>query len=154
MSELNRDETMTLARLTTMLGAYGASPQRWPADERSAAETLLASNLQAQTLLAEARALDVALDNAAVPDMRSDLATRIMAAFDEVAAKPSVRKVIDRIASIVWPGVPVWKPSAAFAVSLLAGLVLGVFAPFGGATGQSPNSDIAVAFDVQPSDGL
>jgi hypothetical protein len=63
---MNRDKTMenvTLKmispeRVKTLLASYGAEPRAWPADERSAALTLLNHSEELQTLWREARQLD------------------------------------------------------------------------------------------------
>jgi hypothetical protein len=49
---------MTLAQLERLLEAHGAAPERWPPAERTAAERLLATDAEAQRLLAAARRLD------------------------------------------------------------------------------------------------
>jgi hypothetical protein len=49
---------MTLAQLERLLDTYGAAPEHWPAAERAAAERLLATSTEAQSLLAAARRLD------------------------------------------------------------------------------------------------
>ena len=50
---------MNAERLDQILEMYGADPKRWPAEERAAAEALLASGVGVDAL-AEARALDLA----------------------------------------------------------------------------------------------
>jgi hypothetical protein len=58
---------MTTDRLKTLLEAYGASPARWPAEERAAAEAMIASSEAARAAFAEAAILDSLLDQAAPP---------------------------------------------------------------------------------------
>lgn len=70
---------MDRLRFETLLEAYGANFSRWPADEREAAAAFAAQSAEAADALAEARALDAALEPArAVPDT-SALAARILA---------------------------------------------------------------------------
>ena len=72
-------ESMSVERLTQILAAYGAAPQRWPADERASAQALMtrvmsagrpAERAKIEAALSEARLLDGALEDfaAAVPD--------------------------------------------------------------------------------------
>ena len=54
--------TMTQDRLRQLLDAYGASPERWPDDERGAAIVLLSESNAARGLRDEAARLDALLD--------------------------------------------------------------------------------------------
>ena len=143
---------MTLERLKALLDAYGASPDRWPVDERPGAEALLKDNRDAQALAADTRRFDTVLDSAPAATPSPELRARILSAFDRVASQPSVRRLIDRIANIVWPGAPLWQPSAALAVSLVAGLLLGVVSPLGGTT-RPATTDLTIAMDAAPYSG-
>lgn len=142
----------TLERLKALLDAYGASPDRWPTDERAGAEALLKSNSGAQVLAADTQRFDALLDTAPTVAPSPELYGRVLAAFDRIAAQPSVRRVVDRVAGIVWPGAPLWQPSAALAVSLVAGLLLGVVSPLGSTT-HIARSDMTVAMDAAPDAG-
>lgn len=67
---------MDRARFDYLLEAYGADLQRWPAEERAAAAQFAAQN---ESALAEARALDAALESAREPERDvSLLSTRIL----------------------------------------------------------------------------
>lgn len=68
---------MTLERLNGILDAYGASPARWPAEERAAAEAMIASSDEARTSFAEAARLDAMLDQAAAPPPADRLGWRL-----------------------------------------------------------------------------
>jgi hypothetical protein len=61
-----------LNRLSAILEAYGADPQRWPADEREAALALTRSSVPAARALAEARMLDSALEQQSFPDIAAE----------------------------------------------------------------------------------
>jgi hypothetical protein len=80
---------MTLQRLRQLFDAYGATPDRWPTEERTAAVALLASSAEARAQQAEAARLDTLLD--LVPDVSPtpQLAVRILAATtgEEIPAK-------------------------------------------------------------------
>lgn len=54
--------TMTLDRLRQLLDAYGASPERWPDDERGAATALMSESNAARGLRDDAARLDALLD--------------------------------------------------------------------------------------------
>ena len=74
---------MTLARLQTILDAYGGDPARWPDAECAAALALIAQSPDARARHAEARRLDAALA-AAPPAAPSDtLAEQIVSAMPE-----------------------------------------------------------------------
>jgi hypothetical protein len=61
-----------LSRLSAILEAYGADPERWPADEREAALALTKSSVPAARALAEARTLDSVLLNQNFPDIAAE----------------------------------------------------------------------------------
>lgn len=71
---------ITQERLEQLLDAYGATPERWPSEERAAAERLIATSPAARAARDEAVALDQLLDTlpAEQPDPR--LAARVLAA--------------------------------------------------------------------------
>ena len=91
---------MDLQRFAAIVESYGAQPQRWPATERAAAESLLRESAAARALLDEATAVDRLLD--AVPPLtptpdlraavlagasrrpRSSLTDRLAAAWQEL----------------------------------------------------------------------
>jgi anti-sigma factor RsiW len=52
---------MDLARFETLVAAYGATPNRWPAEERDAAQAFAHADARAAALLAEADAIDALL---------------------------------------------------------------------------------------------
>ena len=63
---------MKLNRLSAILEAYGADPQRWPAEEREAALALTKSSVPAARALAEARTLDSLLLQQSLPDIAEE----------------------------------------------------------------------------------
>jgi anti-sigma factor RsiW len=52
---------MDFARFETLVAAYGATPARWPEDERAAAEAFAQADPRAGALLAEADTIDALL---------------------------------------------------------------------------------------------
>ena len=71
---------MSLARLRALLEAYGANPDRWPAEERSAALALLAQSPEAQGWRDASAHLDALLDQAPTHEGSAALIERIVAA--------------------------------------------------------------------------
>ncbi len=68
-----------LTRLERVLEAYGAEPERWPADERAGLEALLAQSGRARDLRDAAARLDALLDAAGdVPPPGPELADRVL----------------------------------------------------------------------------
>ncbi len=108
---------MTMTRIQTLIDAYGADPVRWPADERMAAQTFIASSPEARALLREAQDFDILLNQAplsAPADINaSALASRILAS----APRSSERAV--------WQWSFGWPNFAALAAAAIAGFVVG-----------------------------
>ena len=52
---------MDLNRFETLVAAYGATPSRWPEEERAAAEAFARTDPRASALLAEADSIDALL---------------------------------------------------------------------------------------------
>jgi hypothetical protein len=139
------DKKMTLERLAEIVEAYGASPQRWPAAERRAAEAL-ALSASAQALLEDARRLDAVLDTAPEGVASDMLVSRIMAARPRpVPAKPGRvvggRNWLGALVQAIWPyGSPAF-PAGALAASVALGIGFGLSSPVAvGALGLSSSS--------------
>lgn len=120
---------ITLERFAGIVDAYGASPERWPADERAAAEAMVAGSAEARALLAEAAALDSVLSAAPVDAPSAALTERLIAARPRgpaAMASPRVSQGILRgLIDAVWPyGSPV-VPAGALAASIMLGVALG-----------------------------
>lgn len=71
---------MTDARVLELIAAYGADPDRWPADERDDALARAAASPAAQQALHDARMLDQALATWSNPQPRLDAVARVLAA--------------------------------------------------------------------------
>jgi hypothetical protein len=74
--------SMTLTEFERLLDVYGGDRTRWPMEARAAAAHLVARDVDAQRLLAEAEALDRVLERAPLPALAKEaaLADRIAAA--------------------------------------------------------------------------
>ena len=105
----NDGPPMTEARLRDIIASYGASPQRWPADERVQALALLARSDAAQTHYDTAVRLDADLALLQPPDPSDALARRIAGLMPEAAVgseiathrRLSIRRVAGIAASLI-----------------------------------------------------
>src|SRR5258705_3094535 len=84
------NNSMTNADFERLLDVYGSDRTRWPVEARASAGQLVARDRAARRLLAEAEALDRALERAPLPSLAEEaaLADRIL-----VAARRSPRMV-------------------------------------------------------------
>ena len=82
---MNDRSRMTLARLGELLDAYGASPERWPPEEREAACALLAQSAEAQRRREASAQLDAILNLAPAHAASPALLERILAAAPQPA---------------------------------------------------------------------
>jgi hypothetical protein len=126
LKTMNRE--ISLERFAAIVDAYGASPMRWPADERGAAEALLAISADARALLDEARMLDGVLAAAPVEVPSDALVARLMAARPRPATpvpagKP--RSIFRELISAIWPNGSPAIPAGALAASIMLGIALG-----------------------------
>ncbi len=151
MANSGQHGEVTLARLREILAAYGASPRRWPADERDGAETLLASSLKAREAVTEAARLDDVLDHDPAPVPSPELAARIHR-YDITAPAPGVwprlgRWLNDSYAAVAFK--PVALP-AAVVLATLVGLTVGLALPrTGGLTPSLPEA--VVVAEAEPA---
>lgn len=91
---------MNLDRLRHVLDAYGASPERWPEEERDELVELLGREPEAQALVSEATQLDALLDLAG-PDAPPDaaLARRVLEAAPRANTRPRSWKLLAPLAA-------------------------------------------------------
>jgi hypothetical protein len=78
----NTSNTMTIAEFERLLDIYGSDRTRWPVEARASAGHLVARDRAARRLLAEAEALDRALERAPLPTLAQEaaIAERIVGA--------------------------------------------------------------------------
>lgn len=108
-------------RFEAIVAAYGADPRRWPEDERLAAQRLAAIDARAASLLADAAALDQALDAAqGEPDVAL-LGARIVKRY-------KARQSLASPASVSF-----WALAASAVLGLAIGFGAGVTMPSAGA---------------------
>lgn len=128
---MTKQDVMSVERLTQILAAYGATPQRWPAHERAGAQALMtrvmsagapAERARIEAALNEARGLDGALSDFAdaVPD---DAMARLTAAvaFPPRQVQPAAGFSLFDLMRVVF------KPAAAVGATMAA---LGLFVGF------------------------
>lgn len=140
----NANNNMTVAEFERLLEIYGSDRTRWPADVRAGAGHLVARDRNARRLLAEAEALDRAMERAPLPSLtrEAELADRIAAAAERsprivrfnnapAAGTPTVGKgnvfrLPDLRARRQWRSATVLGGAASFlAASLAIGVLLG-----------------------------
>jgi len=88
---------MDLNRFETLVAAYGATPNRWPDDERAAAEAFARADPRAAALLAEADAVDTLLFAHRVAEPSRTLRTMV------IEGAPRKRRLTGR-ARLWWSG--------------------------------------------------
>lgn len=151
MANSGQDGDMTLARLREILAAYGASPRRWPADERMAAEALLASSLKAREAVTEAARLDDVLDHDPGCAPSPELAGRIHR-YDITVPAPGVWLRLGRWLNESYRAVA-FRPAAlpaAVVLASLAGVAAGLALPQSGAVPPALPEAVAV-LDAGPA---
>ena len=131
----NAGNTMTIAEFERLLDIYGAARTRWPVEARASAGQLVARDKTAARLLAEAEALDRALERAPLPSLAQEaaMAERIVAAARRTPRIVSVTKSEGSSNVVALPARarPGWIGNRArfggLAGALAASLVFGVF---------------------------
>lgn len=103
------------ADFEALLDRHGAKRERWPDAERALAATLLATSPAAQRLLAEAQALEDALDAWGYAPQPFGLATRVVANARTHVFNPWRE----------WFTTKPWRTASAACVPLLVGFVFG-----------------------------
>ena len=88
---------MDLARFETLVAAYGATPHRWPEEEREAAEAFARTDARATALLADADAVDALLFAHLVPEPTRTLRAMV------IESAPTKRRLTGR-AKLWWSG--------------------------------------------------
>lgn len=105
-------EGMDGARFEALVAAYGAAPNRWPEEERAAAEQFARSDPRAARLLAEADAVDALLFAHRVAEPSATLRTMTL------ESAPRRRRRLPR-------RIRLWWSSLAFAFAAGAGALAG-----------------------------
>jgi hypothetical protein len=110
---------MTSKRVSELIAAYGAAPEKWPAAERAAALALLGQNPALRAERQQMARLDAALDRWPSPAPQLDPVA--LAAY--VSATPqrraSARRSFLRFPLLAWPN------AAGLAAAALAGFLVG-----------------------------
>jgi hypothetical protein len=116
-----------LGRFSAILDAYGAAPERWPADEREEALALAQSSVPAARARARARALDATLREQVFQDIALEdaafarLHASIMSGTRQVTGTWFARWFgIDLAPSQLWPSV------AGLALATVLGFAVGL----------------------------
>ncbi len=118
---------MDLGRFSAILDAYGAAPERWPADMRDAALALAQSSLPAARALARAQALDTVIARATIPDFEADTA-RFIALHSAIvsAARSRGASWASRWLGFDLSPAQLWPSLAGLTVATLLGFAVGL----------------------------
>lgn len=153
---------MNLVRFKQILQAYGASPHRWPAEERQAAEEFLTQDKDASRLLLEHSKLDELLDRFDVPAV-DQLEKRILSRINtHINARNG--RWLDAVFEWLIPATGqltsyIWRPVMAASFLFVAGIYIGVNLDMGMGTEGEANSitsqweDQAYWFALSTEDG-
>ena len=139
---------MGMDRLRELLEAYGAEPGRWPAQERAAAQTLLAENEEARRLRKQAASVDGLLDRAtpiAPPIIDAELLVASVTATPQKTAEIVPLRPAARHSS----GGSFWLKVASLAAAAMIGFLVGV-TQFTGISDTSTSSSGLELADVSP----
>lgn len=118
------EKLVTINRLKALLDAYGASPERWPDEERAAATALIETSAAARRLVEEAATLDSLLDKVPEPEVSAALASRVRSAGFAAADRRN-GSLFARLAEYLRPRTALaWQGAVAMAGIL--GMVAGV----------------------------
>lgn len=128
-------------RVRTLIDAYGADPDRWPAAERDAALRIVETDPTLAAELADARALDRLLDAVPAPLPNPALKAALKAVPERARLRWS-----DRLAAF-WPFGAPWRPAAGLAAAALVGIVVGLTAPDGATGSGQEDGLVTVAYD-------
>jgi hypothetical protein len=116
-----------LGRFRTILNAYGATPERWPAEERDGALALTRTSVTAARALADARTFDETLKASTVSDLALDpnhfviLQARIVS-----AAQPMMQSWLGRWLGISLTPRQLWPSVAGLAMASILGFAVGL----------------------------
>lgn len=138
---MSNPNNMSLERLGEILDAFGASPNRWPADERTAAVLLLDGSEPARRAHAGAMHLDVVLDQASAAPPSPELVKRIH------GLKPSRPAMAGWLFGRNGPRGPAagWLQPAAFAMTAVIGIFIGLAIPRGDTIMPAPPAGLTDA---------
>jgi len=104
-------DIMDFARFETLVAAYGATPSRWPEEQRAAAEAFARTDPRAAALLGEADAIDALLFAHRVAEPSRTLRAMVL------ESAPRRRRLTGRAR--------LWWSSLAFALAAAGGVLAG-----------------------------
>lgn len=127
---------MTLEEIETLAARWGADVAVWPAGSRDAARRALDGSAEARETLALLAAMESELAEARRAPLSDELTSRILA--DAASAAPTSSPIPERSgADATATGMtgfldrilPLWRPAAACAASVIAGIWIGYLSP-------------------------
>lgn len=122
---------MTPERFAQIVETCGCQPERWPAQDRVAAEAWLRENSQAQALWAEFAQLEALLDALPVPAMPG-LEQRVLRRAASLTRDSLLDRALDWLLPrsdrlLAW----VWRPALVACLPLVCGIYMANFFSFG-----------------------
>jgi hypothetical protein len=117
-----------LSRLSAILEAYGADPERWPAEERQAALALTRSSVPAARALAKARMLDSLLLEQSFPDIADEPErfTQLHSAIVSATRRRTVLTWFGRWFGFDLTPTQLWPSVAGLALASVLGFAVGL----------------------------
>ena len=134
-------EPITLDRLQDLFDAYGATPERWPDQERELALVFIATSEEAQGLLENAKTLDTALDTLWTPDPSPALRSGILDTF--ASPKMAAVNANDGLVSAIAHWCP--KSNIAWHRAAAAAVIFGVLCGVGVSQIFTPANTVIIA---------
>jgi hypothetical protein len=128
-------DALPLDRFHDLVAAYGANPDRWPADQRPGAVACLVESEAAREAWRDAAELDVDLDGVAGFETPPELVEKVMA-IGGASQKPHTGILGGALRYVV-------PYAAAAAIALIVGLAAP--SPFRDGTGTSAQDEIALS---------
>lgn len=135
MDEPQSPGSFATEALVDLLDRHGGNPERWPQAKRAPALALVQTDAEAARLLAEAQALDAALDALPVPAMPPRLPKRVLDSLPRDFAE----------IALDWLAANFWRPVGFALAPLLVGFALGNAQQDG--TGDIEDAVTLLAFD-------
>ncbi len=140
----SQSSSLSLERFATLVEAYGAAPDRWPDDEREAAQQLVASSAQARELLDREAALDHLLQFAPEVSPSAQLRQKVLA--DAPASDRGWTSRFDEWTRSLWPFGPRWQPATALVAAAALGILTGTVSLGGPEPPPEPQELTELAF--------
>jgi hypothetical protein len=148
---------MNLAAFRDILDTHGAAMRRWPAEQRSAAQSLLTRSAEARDALREAAALDALLDGMPAPQVDEARVALVVAGALGALPVPGHAAARNRKRAFALTGwerlvellqglmpSPAWSRAAGLATCTASGLLVGMMAPMPATSASAVQTPTAI----------